>query len=75
MNKPDGVAYVLYGDPAYPVRRHIIAPFRGAQLTPAEECFNKDTSTVRTCVELGYGKKVLCIFGFFQKFEIIIGTV
>ena len=58
MNKPNGEPYVIYGDPAYPVRRHILAPFRGARLTPDEECFNKDMSTVRTSVEWGYGKIV-----------------
>ena len=30
MVKANGEPYVIYGDPAYPVRRHIIAPFRGA---------------------------------------------
>ena len=58
MNKPNGEPYVIYGDPAYPVRRHILAPFRGARLTPDKECFNKDMSTVRTSVEWGYGKIV-----------------
>ena len=35
MNKANGDPYVIYEDPAYPVSRHILAPFRGAQLTPA----------------------------------------
>lgn len=58
LNKPNGEPYVIYGDPAYPVRRHILAPFRGARLTPDEERFNKDMSTVRISVEWGYGKIV-----------------
>ena len=33
-----------------------MAPFRGARLTPVEECFNKDMSTKTTNVEWGYGK-------------------
>ena len=37
MNKANGDPYVIYGAPAYPVRRHILAPFRNAQLTPAEQ--------------------------------------
>ena len=58
MNKANGDPYVIYGDPAYPVRRHILAPFRGAQLTPAEQIFNEAMSAVRTSVEWGYGKIV-----------------
>lgn len=58
LNKPDGELYVIYDDPAYPVRQHILAPFRGARLTPDEECFSKDMSTVRTSVEWGYGNIV-----------------
>ena len=63
MNKANGEPYVIYGDPAYPVRRHILAPFRGARLTPDEERFNKDMSTVRTSVEWGYGK-IIRYFAF-----------
>ncbi|KAK3735527.1 hypothetical protein QZH41_010030, partial [Actinostola sp. cb2023] len=58
MNKPNGDPYVIYGDPAYPIKKHILAPFRGAQLTPDEESFNKDMSSVRISVEWGYGKIV-----------------
>ena len=58
MNKANGDPYVIYGDPAYPVRRHILAPFRNAQLTPAEQNFNEAMSAVRTSVEWGYGKIV-----------------
>lgn len=56
MTLPNGDVFVLYGDPAYLVRRHILAPFRGARLSQAEQCFNADMSAVRTCVEWGYGK-------------------
>ena len=61
MNKPDGEPYVIYGDPAYSVRRHILSPFKGAWLTQDEEKFNKDMSTVRTCVKWDFGK----IVGYF----------
>ena len=57
MNKANGDPYVIYGDPAYPVRSHILAPFRNAQLTPAEQNFNEAMSAVRTSVEWGHGKK------------------
>lgn len=58
MNNANGDPYVIYGDPAYPVWRHILAPFRNTQLTPAEQNFNEAMSVVRTSVEWGYGKKV-----------------
>ena len=58
MNKPNGDPYVLYGDPAYPIRNHMIAPFRAAQLSDDEKQFNKNTSAVRVCVEWGFGKLV-----------------
>ena len=40
----------VYGDPAYPLRAHLQAPFRaGARaLTPAMELYNKNMSKVRT---------------------------
>lgn len=70
MNKPNGDPYVIYGDPAYPVRSHIIAPFRGAHLTFAEQSFNKDMSAVRTSVEWGYGNIIrLFAFRFLKEFE------
>ena len=58
MNKANGDPYVLYGDPAYPVRGHLLAPFRGANITAQQQAFNKDMSGVRVCVEWGYGKIV-----------------
>ena len=56
MNKANGDPYVIYEDPAHPVSRHILAPFRGAQLTPA-------MSAVRASVEWGYGK-IITYFAF-----------
>ncbi len=49
--------YYLYGDPAYPVRPHLMAPFKG-HLTDEEKLFNKSMSKVRECVEWGFGKIV-----------------
>ena len=59
MNKANEDPYVIYEDPAYPVSKHILAPFRGPQLTPA-------MSAVRTSVEWGYGK-VITYFAFFHR--------
>lgn len=56
ITKPDGEPYVVYGDPAYGISRHIKAPFRGAHLTPLQQQFNSDMSKVRASVELGFGK-------------------
>lgn len=58
MTKPNGNVFVLYGDPAYPIRRHILSPFRAAHLSQEQQCFNADMSEVRTCVKWGYGKIV-----------------
>ena len=41
----------LYGDPAYPLRIHLQAPFRNAVLTPAMQAFNSSMSAVRESVE------------------------
>ena len=77
MNKPNGDPFVLYGDPAYPVRRHIIAPFRGAQLSLAEQSFNKDMSAVRTSVEWGYGNiiKYFAFLDFSKNLKVLLQPV
>ena len=41
----------LYGDPAYPLRVHLQAPFRNAVLTQQMEDFNNSMSAVRSSVE------------------------
>ena len=33
-NSPLGNQYCIYGDPAYPLRVHLQAPFRNRALTP-----------------------------------------
>lgn len=77
MNKPNGEPYVIYGDPAYPVRRHIIAPFRGAQLSQAEKDFNKDMSAVRTSVEWAFGKIVqyFAFMNFSKNLKVLLQPV
>lgn len=56
FTQPNGQPYVLYGDPAYGVSQNVISPFRGQQLTQAEEDFNKSMSAVRISVEWTFGK-------------------
>ena len=56
VTRPNGEPYVLYGDTAYGLTRHILAPFKGANLTANEKQFNSSMSKVRICVEWGFGK-------------------
>ena len=48
---PTGAEMCLYGDPAYPLRVHLQAPFRIGILTSDMEIFNDSTSAVRFSVE------------------------
>ena len=41
----------LYGDPAYPLRVHLQAPFRNVVLTQQMEDFNSSMSAVRSSLE------------------------
>ena len=54
-HSPIGQDMCLYGDPAYPLRAHLQAPFRDARLTPGMEAFNLSMSRVRTSVEWIFG--------------------
>ena len=47
-----------YGDPAYPLRRHLQVPFGNIHLTAQMEQFNKAMSPLRTSVEWLFGDKV-----------------
>ena len=55
---PVGSAMCLYGDPAYPFRFHLQAPFRVGILTRYMEMFNKSMSAVRSSVEWLFGDVV-----------------
>ena len=52
---PRGEPMCVYGDPAYPLRLHLQAPFREVQLTPEMVAYNKSMSRVRVAVEWIFG--------------------
>ena len=52
---PTGQPMCLYGDPAYPLRVHLQAPYRNAVLTQQMQDFNASMSSVRTSVEWLFG--------------------
>ena len=52
---PAGNQLCIYGDPAYPLRIHLQAPFRGPGLTHIQKQYNKAMSRVRVSVEWVFG--------------------
>ena len=46
----------IYGDPAYGVSRHLIAPYKGTRLTDSQHQFNTRMSGVREAVEWSFGR-------------------
>lgn len=73
LTTPNGQPYVLYGDTAYGVNLNILSPFRGQQLTQAEQEFNRLMSGVRVSVEWSFGK-IAQLFAFldFKKNQKIL---
>ena len=51
----DGRILCIYGDPAYPLRRQLQAPFKGPRLTAQQTDFNKSMTKVRVSVEWVFG--------------------
>ena len=50
-----GQPMCLYGDPAYPLRVHLQAPFEGVNLTNQMKMFNTNMSATRVSVEWLFG--------------------
>ena len=48
---PTGQPMCLYGDPAYPLRVHLQAPFREVPIIPEMAAYNQSMSAVRVSVE------------------------
>ena len=73
MKRGDGNYWVLYGDPAYPIRPQLSRSFQGAVLTPEESTFNSQLSSVRVCVEWGFRAiTTLWTFVDFKKYTKIL---
>lgn len=58
-----GAPLCIYGDPAYPLRVHLMAPYRSANITPNQDAFNISMSSVRVGVEWVFGD-ILNYFSF-----------
>ena len=52
---PTGEPMCVFGDPAYPLRVHLQAPYRHGILTPMMEAYNDEISSVRVTVEWLFG--------------------
>lgn len=48
--------YYIYGDPAYPLNPHLLAPYKRLRLTASETDFNRRYSSVRIMVEWMFGR-------------------
>lgn len=68
FSSPGERAFHLYGDQAYRSGTHIISPFKGYTLTPAETECNKIMSKLRISVEWGFGK-ISQLFAFTEFAE------
>ena len=77
MCRPNGDPYVIYGDPAYPIRPQIIRPFQGAHIPQDEADFNKEMSEVRVCVEWGFGAiaKLFAFVDFKKNNKILLQPI
>ena len=61
--KPNGEPVCIYGDPAYPLRVHLQAPYQGNCLTNLQKGYNTAMSNVRVSVEWLF-KEILTYFAF-----------
>ena len=55
VKRANRVPLCIYGDPAYPLRVHLQAPYRQAVMTPQMQAFNTSMSAVRISVEWLFG--------------------
>ena len=57
---PAGREMCLYGDPAYPLRVHLQAPFRVGILIKQMEIFKESMSAVRACITAKCNNNAKC---------------
>ena len=62
----NGNPVCIYGDPAYPHRPQLQAPFKGAWLIPEQQKWNKAMSSVHVSVEWIFGD----ILNYFKYFDL-----
>ena len=62
-HSPAAQPLCIYGDPAYPLRIHLQAPYKAAHLTQDLEAFNSSMGDVRSVVEWVFGD-ILSYFAF-----------
>ena len=67
-----GQPMCIYGDPAYPLRIHLHAPFCNRVLTPQMQAYNSAMSEVRSSVEWLFGD-VINYFKFLDFKNLKIG--
>ena len=67
----------IYGDPAYPLRVQLRAPFRNVVLTPQMQAFNTSISSVRSYVEWLFGDIVnfFKFIDFKKNFKIGLSSI
>ena len=60
-----------YGDPAYPLRVHVLGPFRFGVLSNEMKVYSTATSTERSSVEWLFGghSQLFQVFGLKEKFK------
>ena len=63
ISSTNGETMCIFGDSAYAFRRYLVTPFKGANLTRMQKDFNCNMSSLRACVEWGFGK-ITNIFAF-----------
>ncbi|XP_046860971.1 uncharacterized protein LOC124454210 [Xenia sp. Carnegie-2017] len=72
----DGRPLCIYGDPAYPQRIHLQAPFRHGVITDRMKEFNKQMSSVRVSVEWLFGDVINSFrFMVFKNLKIGLSSV
>jgi hypothetical protein len=73
----NGLPFAICRDPAYPVRRYLLSPFNGGNITAEEQEFNSNMSSVRECVEWEFGKMLMnfAFLDFRKNLKVLLSPV